>query len=128
MFRAGLPEDWPTVLRGIESISKRCGFIDPEVILEKLRSNDAGLFVCDDGFVLLEIDADKMTREQFLNVWLAHFKPGVAKKRRRAFIAWLDEKTVETNCKWWQFTSPRKGWVGIQPDCEVALITWRRKK
>jgi hypothetical protein len=122
---------WPVVERGLKEIQRRVGETNwtPAQVKEALQSGFAGLFICPDGFVVTHVDTEPCSGKPFLNVWLACFKPGKAKARRTEFVAFLDFECFRTLGHYdWRFSSPREGWEGIEPDCEVHLITWRRKR
>jgi hypothetical protein len=111
----------------LKKVLRRCpnATWTPEFVRQALETGQAGLFVCEGGFLILEVDYEAGHR--FLNVWIAWFKPNYAKEHRQELIAWLDEARKELACEWWQFSSPREGWIGIEPDCERAMTIWRRK-
>jgi hypothetical protein len=126
--QAGL-EQWPFVEQGLKTILRRCGPDNwtPEDVKRHIQTGLAGLFICDAGFFVLERNEEAITKKPYLNVWLAWFKPGYGRKHRTELIAWLDAMTKHTYCEWWQFSSPREGWIGIEPDCKKHVTTWRRK-
>ncbi len=131
MFQQAKLEAWPEVEKGLVQIQRRVGETSwtVENVREAIETGFAGLFTCPDGFVVLHLDAEPCSKKPFLNVWLAYFKAGKAKARRAEFIAWLDHEAFRLLGNYdWRFSSPRGGWKGIEPDCEVHMITWRRKR
>ena len=111
----------------MKKVLRRCPATwTPEIIRHYIETGQAGLFVCEGGFLILEQCAD--VGIPFLNVWIAWFKPNFAKAHRKELIAWLDQMRDQLKCEWWQFSSPREGWVGIEPDCKKAMTIWRRHK
>lgn len=129
VLRPAVPQDWPFVQWGLRQIKRRCGEGNwkDEDVYRLVNEGKAGLFVCDDGFVVLEGLAEPLSNRRYLNVWLAWFKPQLAKRKRKELIAWLDEKAREIGAEWWEFRSPRRGWALIEPECEMQSIVWRRK-
>lgn len=121
---------WPTVLRGLEVVARKTTRANlaplwtPEYVRLRILEGNAGLFVCDGGFLVLEVEGGYW-KTPYLNVWLAWFRPLWAKEHRQELVAWLDEKTREMNLHWWQFTSPRAGWMGAN-ECKLISQTWRR--
>lgn len=120
---------WDWVRKGLRQIQRRCGETNWQVgdIFARLDDGRCHLFACDAGFMVLELDHEAVSNRKFLNVWLAWFRPNYAKQHRAELIAWLDRMRDESSSEWWQFSSPREGWIGIEPDCEKHLTIWRRK-
>ena len=128
-FRPGVPEDWPFVAYGLAQILKKCGPMNwtPPDVSAHIAEGRSGIFVCDDGFVILEVLTEPLSERRYLNVWLAWFKPKAGVRKRKELVAWLDEMREKTDSHWWEFRSPRQGWKIIEPDCEIHSIIWRRK-
>lgn len=119
---------WPRIAQGLRIIGKRTNPAwTPGIVLDALEQGRAFLYASEGGWVVLEIQSDH--RERYLNVWLAHFSANAAKAKRSEFVAWLDDVAMRAiGSTDWRFSSPRKGWAGLEPDCEVHTITWRRKR
>lgn len=112
----------------MRQIIRRCGRTNwtIDAVRQHLETGLVGLFVCADGFVVLEKKNEDVSGRPYLNVWLAWFKPGKARAMRAQFIEWLDKIALSIGCEWWEFASPRKGWAGIEPDCRLHMQIWRR--
>ena len=123
-----VPAHWPAVERGIAAILAKCPK-EPWTardIRRHLRLGHAGLFVREDGFIVVERRNEPISGEPYLNVWLMWFEPG--KMNRDAIAAWLDEMVRQTRSEWWQFTSPRNGWgQALEGCCERIGATWGRR-
>jgi hypothetical protein len=122
---------WDRVERGLQIVQKRVGRTNwtIEQVKNCILGGKAGLFLHCEGFLILEPDHEPLSFKPFLNVWLAYFRPGKAKALRAELVAWLDEQALRmTGTTDWRFSSPREGWVGIEPDCELHMKTWRRKQ
>jgi hypothetical protein len=76
--------------------------------------------------VILEKCSEAVSERPYLNVWLAWFKPNRARAVRAQFIAWLDQIGRAIGCEFIEFSSPRDGWVGIEPDFRLHMKIWRR--
>lgn len=98
----------------------------PKDIKHAIREGFASLFVCEDGFLVLQRLKAAWTSDPYVNVWVTWFKPGRAKEKRAELIAFLDDATRQSKCDWWEFGSPREGWVGLG-ECEKVRTIWRRK-
>ena len=123
-----LPKHWELVEAGLLEIIRRTQEKwTPVHVKQAINEGWASLFICDDGFVVLQRLKALWTAEPYINVWAMWFPPGKGKARREELVAWLDQITSESKCGWWEFSSPREGWAGL-PDCEKARTTWRRKK
>lgn len=109
-------------------IQRRCGYVNwtPQAVKERLELGAAALFVHTDGFVILEKCSEAVSERPYLNVWLAWFKPNRARAVRAQFIAWLDQIGRAIGCEFIEFSSPRDGWVGIEPDFRLHMKIWRR--
>jgi len=130
-FRKVPPEaiggSWAFVEQGLNQILAKCGgeHWTPRDIRRHLREGRAGLFVRNDGFIVLERCMEPVSGEPFLNVWLMWFEALALPKDEIA--AWLDGMAKSLNCEWWQFTSPRQGWGHyLEGICQPAYTTWRR--
>jgi hypothetical protein len=126
-----LPWFWQEVERGLKAVQKKIGSTNwtVEQVKNCILSGKAGLFVHDDGFVILEPDHEPLSFKPFMNVWIAWFKPQKAAAIRRYLVAWLDEQAVRmVGTKDWRFSSPRAGWSVIEGDCDIHMKTWRRKQ
>lgn len=82
-----------------------------EDIKARVSEKKAGLFVCDYGFVVLEIDYEGVSNRKFLNAWIGYFKPMYAKEHEDAIADWLHQMKDACGCEWVQFTSPRRGFI-----------------
>ena len=82
-----------------------------EDIKARVSERKAGLFVCDGGFFVLEIDHEGISNKRFLNVWIAWFKPNYARDHEDELFAWLQQMKSAIGCEWIQFSSPRPGWI-----------------
>jgi hypothetical protein len=101
-----------------------CGPLNWKVedIKTRVSERKAGLFVCDGGFVVLEIDFEGVSDRKYLNVWIAYFKPNYAKEHEDELMAWLRQMKEACGCEWIQFSSPRKGWFkakGFKPYMQI---------
>lgn len=118
---------WWFVEAGLWKIKKKCS--EPWVPLDVyryVRSGQAGLYVCDDGFVVLRKLAEEFSREPYLHVWAMWFRPGKGKEKRSDLIAWLDRMREELSCAWIEYGSPRMGWIVMEPEFKRAGTIWRR--
>ncbi len=91
---------------------RRCGPLNWTIddIKARVSERKAGLFVCAGGFFVLETDIEGISNKPFLNVWIAYFKPGYAKKHEGELFTWLQAMKSSVGCEWIQFSSPRQGW------------------
>ena len=79
------------------------------------------------GFIIVEKCQEPISREPYLNAWLAWSQPRYFSVIRRKLIAWLDAMRDYERCEWWEFTSPRDEWIPVmQKVCEKPMKTWRR--
>lgn len=125
--RSEITGHWESVSHGLDVIQRRCETNwQKEDVLLQLLAGGAGLFVCDDGFVILETKHQDVSRRPYLNVWIAWFRPGWLKARRAEFIAWLRQMQALTKTEWVEFTSPRDGWI-VADEFECVMKTWRLK-
>jgi hypothetical protein len=123
-----LAQHWPRVERGLlEIIRITKEKWSPSHVKQHLWESKAQLFVCDDGFAVLQRLFEDWTSEPYLNVWAMWFEPGKAKDKRSELIAWLDAEAARIGCVTWKLGSPRKGWAALD-ECEIERIIWRRKK
>ena len=132
-FRPIPPADveaiWGFVRPGLEQIIRRTGEKwSPSHIVQALHENRAALFVCDDGFVVLQRLVEDWTSEPYINVWAMWFMPGRARKKRKELVAWLDDTSTKFGCRIWKFGSPRMGWSAMEDnEMEIERVIWRRK-
>lgn len=131
-FSRVLPDDleshWAFVERGLNVVRSLCD--EPwtaDDILRCLVDEQAALYVRGDGFVILEQCNESISRRKYLNVWIMWFSPGRGKAIQREVIAWLDAMRLAHSCEWIQFSSPRDGWAGIEPDFVRHRVIWRRQ-
>ena len=91
---------------------RRCGPLNWTVEDIKARVSDgkAGLFVCDGGFIVLEVDFEGISNRKFMNAWVAYCKPLYAKEHEDELTGWLRQMRAACGCEWVQFSSPRPGW------------------
>lgn len=117
--------------RGLEQIIRKCG--PPNWTVEAVKahvvSGHAGLFICEAGFVVLEQRAEDVSGRPYLNVWLCCVRPRWAQRNAEAFGEWLDKVASAIGCQWWEFSSPREGWKGIERYLPVKahMTIWRRE-
>ncbi len=126
-----LPKHWEFVEAGLNQIIRRTKEKwTPTHVLHALNEGRASLFVCDEGFCVLQRLADIWTAEPYLFIWCMWFKPGVAKQRRSALQDWLEDVATRTcgNPRAMEFSSPRMGWKAMEPEWEIKRIIWRRRK
>ena len=102
----------PEVERGLECVLRICGPLNWKVedIKARVSERTAGLFVCDGGFFVLEVDHEGISNRRYLNVFIAWFKPNYAKQREQELTDWLHQMKAACGCEWVQFSSPRGGW------------------
>lgn len=131
-FSRVLPDDlqahWAFVERGLRVALARCPGEPwtPDDMLGFLVDESAALYVRGDGFVILEQCVERVSKRKYLNVWVMWFQAGEGRKIRDVVVAWLDAMRAAHRCEWWQFSSPREGWVGIEPICKRYMTIWRR--
>ena len=115
--------------RGLKVIIRKTGEKwTPSHVLQALHESCAGLFVCEDGFAVLQRTKEEWTSEPYVNVWALWMKPGRAKEKRQELVGWLDRETEKAGCRYWKFGSPRQGWGALEDsECEIERIIWRRK-
>lgn len=120
-----LSAHWPMVEKGLLEIIRRTGEKwTPTHVLQALNEGWARLFVCEDGFCILQPRKDDWTSEPYVNLWAMWFKPGTAKAREQELRDWLDGITN----KQVRGSSPRMGWGrALGPDWEIERVIWRRK-
>lgn len=118
---------WPMVARGLR-VLKNEGNVpwNEDDVRRRLMAGRAGLYVCDEGFVVLEISEERLSLLPYLNVWLMWFAPQKGMPKREAIIGWLDEMKAEKRCAFLQFESPREGWCGIESGFTPYMTIWRR--
>jgi hypothetical protein len=131
-FARVLPEDlnthWEFIERGLEIVRRICD--EPwksDDILRCLVDEKAALYRRDDGFVVIEQCTEPISRRKYLNVWVAWFLPGHARPIRQQFISWLDAMKRAHSAEWVEFSSPREGWLAIEPEFVRHRTIWRRK-
>jgi hypothetical protein len=101
----------------------------PSQVEYHLREKLASLFICEDGFCVLQTRKADWTSRPYVNVWVMWFRPEAAQEKMHELVAFLDEVTKQAKCDWWEWSSPRKGWrwmerLGL---CEQVRTIWRRK-
>jgi hypothetical protein len=122
---------WPRVESGLLQVTRRTRERwTPTHVLQALHEGVAELFVCDDGFAVLQRLKEGWTSEPFINVWAMWFAPGKGRLARPEVEAWLTELATKScgNPKALKFSSPRIGWKALEPEWEIERIIWRRKK
>jgi hypothetical protein len=123
-----LAAHWAFVENGLNHVRILCD--EPwsaEDILARLVDERAALYLRDDGFLILEQCEEPISLKRYLNVWVMWFRPGQGRKVRDISVQWLDAMKLAHGCAWWQFSSPRDGWAGMEPLCERYRTIWRRK-
>lgn len=100
----------------------------PRDVKQHIREGWASLYVCDEGFAVLQRRKADWTADPYINVWVLWFQADKARQRRAELIAWLDEMVRQQKCEWWEFGSPRAGWAGLEADCERVKTIWRRRR
>lgn len=130
-FDRVLPDDlethWAFVERGLNVVRDLCH--EPwtaDDMLQRLVDEKAALYRRDDGFVILEQCSEAISGRKFLNVWVMWFAPGRGKAIRREALSWLDAMKTAHACEWIEFSSPRDGWAGMEPDFVRHRVIWRR--
>lgn len=98
----------------------------PTHVLQALNEGWASLFVCEDGFAVLKKQKQDWTSELYVHVWALWFRPQKAKEKRGELIAWLDAVTRKEGLRYWEYGSPRRGWIALD-ECEPVRTVWRRK-
>lgn len=126
-----VPSHWPAVEKGLAAVLAKCRG-EPWTardIRRHLLRGQAALFVHPQGFAVLERCQEAISGEPYMNVWLMWFEAGSAMPALRdPIVAWLDEMRQQMKCEWWQFSSPRDGWMQWCEDvCERAYVTWKRR-
>lgn len=124
-----LSAHWEYIERGLLEIIRLTGEEwTPAHVKQHLWEGWAQLFVCEDGFAVLQRLKSEWTSEPYLNVWAMWFKPGAAKVRRGELVAWIKAEAARKGCARWRFTSPRRGWGALEgEECEIERITWRSR-
>lgn len=129
-FEPDLNASWDFVEAGLRDVIARCPTVpwQPRDVLIALRRGDAALYVRGDGFLIVQRCQHHASYAPYLNVWVMWFAPGAAEALRPKLIEWLDTSCRATGCEWWEFSSTREAWGrALEGDCEVAMLTWRRK-
>lgn len=122
---------WSFVKSGLEQIIAITGEQwTPTHIKQALYEGAAGLFVRDDGFVIVQQAKEMWTSKPYINVWAMWFAPGKGRLARPEVEAWLSDHALKScgDSKALKFSSPRIGWKALEPDWEIERIIWRRKK
>lgn len=123
-----IPEVWAFVERGLAEILRRCPHETwtPADVRRQLRAQDAGLYVHDSGFVVLQRSREAISHEPYMNVWLMWFEVGEAAPLREDLIAWFNTICRQWRCEWWEFTSPDRQWGNaLAGVVEEVRMTWR---
>lgn len=124
-----IPEVWGFVEGGLNEILRRCPTETwtPRDVRRHLRAEDAGLYVNDHGFVVLQRSKEAISGEPYLNVWLIWFEPGKAAPLLDELLAWLNSTCRQWRCEWWEFTSPdRHEWGNaLRGIVDEVRMTWR---
>lgn len=125
----GLGAIWSWVERGLNvvravSAHKPWGADD---VLRRLVDERAHLYVREDAFVVLEKCVEPISERPYLNVWVMWSEPQKANQIRPAIVRWLYAQKAAQGCDWWQFSSPRPGWYGIEAGCEPVYTVWRSR-
>jgi hypothetical protein len=120
-----IPACWEFVEAGLKEIIRKTGEKwTPVHVLQALNQSRAHLFICDDGFFVLQPIAEDWTATPLIHVWAMWFKPGLARAREQELRGWLDEITGKRV----RMSSPLKGWGRmLGPDWEVERVIYRRK-
>lgn len=123
---------WPRVEIGCKAILRKAERRGTSIpwnatdVYRRLRRQQAFLLLAGDGFAVIERDAEPMSQDPFLRVWLM-WMPNAAKPLRAQLIAELDAMKKGARCEWIQFESPFAGWEAIEPDFTRHMTIWRRK-
>ena len=130
-MRLAAPEAaWEFIEPGLREVLRRTKEPwNPEDVRRQLVTGQASLWVCDDGFVVLQKLREEFSCKPYLYVWVMWFKPGKGRAVRAEVEAWLSEVALQHvgDARAVKFSSPRIGWKALEPDWEIERIIWRRK-